>query len=134
MTEKNLTCPECGQIIRCQVPDEATEEELMKIAFHSCDCTVNKIETDDWQMLCAKQSIEELCGKDAADGALEPLSDDVIKLLYRIVELMALSDIAGATIKTSGNGKITFSVGSKCEIKINRTHTTTESRTASSTY
>ena len=116
------------------MPDNATEEQEEKIAFHSCDCTVNEIDIDDWQVLCAKQSIEELCGKDAADGALEPLSDDVIKLLYRIVELMALSEIAGATIKTSGNGKITFSVGSKCEIKINRTHTTTESRTARTQY
>lgn len=121
MIEKNLICPSCGQIVFCQVPDYATEEELNAIALITCDCpegrTAKRLKEQADE---AKLNIEDLCHSN--DEIFEPVEDEsIITFLYNTVDLIAEKKISKVSVNLVGNSKIQISLGGKDQINVKRT-------------
>lgn len=126
MTTDFEPCPECGQMITILIDKHTTIEQRAALALLGCSCpkgreaALIKQQVDE-----AKLNIEQLCGLNA-DGTEQPTNVNTIDFLKKSVDLIAVHEILGVTVKLSGNTKVVISTGSKEQIKVSKTTSTSE--------
>ncbi len=119
MKEFTGACRYCGQVA---APGRfASQEAADDYATDHCDCTQAKYEANVRKCINeAEANVDALFGEDCKEFGFEPMPEDIIEELKRIVRLIAQMKIASTRMQLSRGGSAGVTVNAKGKIKVTR--------------
>jgi len=115
------TCKYCGQVVEIG-GGYYRQEEADITASEICNCWEAKAErTALEQIASARDNIQKLFGREAAESGLIPIEKpEPVELLNNLVELVARRHISSATVQLRGYCRAKVSLTPKLKIKVER--------------